>query len=91
MLAFIGNLNGWEIPVIVFVILLLFGGKKLPELARGAGRAIKEFRSATSEAETTFRDAMDSTAPDQPSRSKQDSAQGSQSGTTTEEKSASQA
>lgn len=69
MLAFLGNLNGWEIPVIIFIVLLLFGGKKLPELARGAGRAIKEFRNATSEAETTFRDAMDSTDPKQSSDS----------------------
>ncbi|MGF1452521.1 MAG: twin-arginine translocase TatA/TatE family subunit [Opitutales bacterium] len=71
MLAFLGNLNGWEIPVIIFIVLLLFGGKKLPELARGAGRAIKEFRSATSEAENTFREAMDSTAPENNSRGNQ--------------------
>lgn len=65
-LAFINNLNGWEIPVIIFVILLLFGGKKLPELARGAGKAIKEFKSATSEAEQTFKQAMEEDAKPSP-------------------------
>jgi len=35
----------WEIAIIVIAILVLFGGKKLPELARGMGRAMREFRS----------------------------------------------
>lgn len=36
---------GWsEVLVVLFVVLLLFGGKKLPELARGMGRAVQEFR-----------------------------------------------
>lgn len=57
-LGFLGNLGPWEIGLIVVLALLLFGGKKLPELARGAGKAIKEFRGATHEAEKTFKDAM---------------------------------
>lgn len=48
-LLFIGGLGGWEIAVIVFVILLLFGAKRIPELARGLGRGIREFKDATSE------------------------------------------
>ena len=59
VLGFLQNLQGWEVPVIIFFVLLLFGGKKLPEFARGLGKAIKEFRGATREAENTFRDALD--------------------------------
>lgn len=57
--ALIQNLGPWEIGAIVLIVLLLFGGKKLPELARGAGKALKEFRSATAEAEKTFKNALD--------------------------------
>ncbi|MBS7320065.1 MAG: twin-arginine translocase TatA/TatE family subunit [Myroides sp.] len=39
----------WQIIVIVAVILLLFGGKKIPELMRGLGSGIKEFKDATKE------------------------------------------
>ena len=38
--------GGWEWIVIVFVILLLFGAKRLPELARGLGKGIREFKGA---------------------------------------------
>lgn len=57
--AFIQNVQGWELPLIVVIILLLFGGKKLPELARGVARAMGEFRRARAEAEETFRQALD--------------------------------
>lgn len=41
---------GWmEISVIVFAVLLLFGAKKLPELARGMGKGIREFKRASSD------------------------------------------
>ena len=40
------SLGAPEIIIIVFVILLLFGAKKLPELARGLGKGIKEFKKA---------------------------------------------
>ena len=38
-----------EILIILFVILLLFGAKKLPELAKGLGKGIKEFKKASNE------------------------------------------
>lgn len=41
------NMGTPEILVIMFVVLLLFGGKKLPELARGLGKGIREFKDAT--------------------------------------------
>lgn len=39
----------WEIIVIILAILILFGGKKIPELAQGIGKGIKEFKKATNE------------------------------------------
>jgi len=42
----IGGIGTSEILLIVLALLLLFGGKKLPELMRGAGRGIKEFKDA---------------------------------------------
>jgi len=42
--------SGPELLIIVFVILLLFGAKKLPELASGLGKGIREFKKATKEA-----------------------------------------
>ena len=48
MLAVLG-LGGWEVILILAAILILFGAKKLPELARGMGQGIKEFKKATRE------------------------------------------
>lgn len=39
----------WQIALIVVIILLLFGGKKIPDLMRGLGEGIKEFKKATNE------------------------------------------
>jgi sec-independent protein translocase protein TatA len=47
--AFLGGLGGWEVLVIVLVLLIFFGAKKIPELARGLGRGIREFKDATKE------------------------------------------
>ena len=44
-----GFFGGWEIVLILAVVLLLFGAKKLPELAKGLGTGIKEFKKATRE------------------------------------------
>jgi len=51
--------GGMEIFVIFVIILLLFGGKKLPELARGLGRGIKEFKKATREIESEIEDSLE--------------------------------
>ncbi|RKE00149.1 Sec-independent protein translocase subunit TatA/TatB [Marinifilum flexuosum] len=42
-----GMIGPWQIVIIVFVILLLFGGKKIPELMKGLGQGMKEFKKAT--------------------------------------------
>lgn len=39
----------WQIALIVVIVLLLFGGKKIPELMRGLGSGIKEFKDASKE------------------------------------------
>ena len=49
-LLFIGGLGTSEILLIVLALLLLFGGKKLPELMRGAGRGIREIKDAVNTA-----------------------------------------
>ena len=50
-LAFLTNMMGADGLMIFFIILLLFGAKKLPELARGMGQAVKEFNKAKDELE----------------------------------------
>jgi sec-independent protein translocase protein TatA len=49
MIASIMNLMGPDMMVILLIVLLLFGAKKLPELARGMGRAVNEFSAARDE------------------------------------------
>lgn len=48
-MLFLGGLGPWEIGLIVLAILLLFGAKRIPELARGLGRGIREFKDASRE------------------------------------------
>ena len=52
-------LGGWEIILILAVVLILFGAKKLPELAKGLGQGIKEFKKATNEVSSEITNAMD--------------------------------
>ena len=51
--------GGWEMVVIAIVILLLFGAKKLPELARGLGQGIREFKGAVDGVKDEINDAKD--------------------------------
>ena len=48
-LLFIGGLGGWEIMVILLIVLVFFGANKIPEIARGMGKGIREFKDATKE------------------------------------------
>ena len=52
------NFFGPEMLVILFAILLLFGGKKIPELMRGLGKGIREFNAARSTIESEIKDGM---------------------------------
>lgn len=48
-----GMPGGWELIAIIIVIVLLFGGKKIPELAKGLGKGIKDFKKAVNDEEET--------------------------------------
>ncbi len=51
-----GSIGMPELIIILLVILLLFGAKKLPELARGLGKGIREFKDATKHVEDEFKE-----------------------------------
>ncbi|HIC74834.1 MAG TPA: twin-arginine translocase TatA/TatE family subunit [Candidatus Marinimicrobia bacterium] len=56
----IGGLGGWEVFLILLVVLLLFGAKRLPELARGLGKGIREFKGAIEGIEKELDETVDS-------------------------------
>lgn len=58
-LAFIEGIGGPELMMIMFIILLLFGANRLPELARGIGKSMREFKKAASGVEDEVRRAME--------------------------------
>ncbi|MDR2037131.1 MAG: twin-arginine translocase TatA/TatE family subunit [Bacteroidales bacterium] len=45
----LGMVGPWQVVIIIVAILLLFGGKKIPELMKGLGQGMKEFKKATSD------------------------------------------
>ena len=47
----LGMSGPWQVVLIVLIVLILFGGKKIPELMRGLGKGMKEFKDATKEIE----------------------------------------
>jgi sec-independent protein translocase protein TatA len=57
-LLFLNSLGGTEIMLIFLVVVLLFGGQKIPELMRGLGRGIREFNNAKNSVEDEFRQGM---------------------------------
>lgn len=50
------NLGFWEIVIIALVILLIFGGKKIPELMKGLGKGVKNFKEGMKEVEEDVKD-----------------------------------
>ena len=50
-----GNLGAGEIVLIVLVVLLLFGAKKIPELARGIGKGMSEFKKGLKDVESEIK------------------------------------
>ena len=48
---FLGSIGFWEIVLLVLVVLLLFGGKKIPELMEGLGKGVKSFRKGVNAVE----------------------------------------
>ena len=55
---FIGGIGGMEVIVILAVVLLLFGGKKIPELMRGVGKGIREFNTARASLKEELEEGM---------------------------------
>jgi sec-independent protein translocase protein TatA len=55
---FLSLTGGMEWVIILFVVLLLFGGKKIPELMRGLGKGIREFNSARNSIESEIKEGM---------------------------------
>jgi len=45
--VFLGMLGPWQVVLIILAVLLLFGGRKIPELMKGLGQGMKEFKKAT--------------------------------------------
>ena len=52
-------LGPWEIALVILVIIILFGGKKLPELARGLGLGLREFKKAKQEIKDEVKNVTD--------------------------------
>jgi len=60
ILFFLGRVGPWQIGLIVLLALLLFGGKKIPEMMRGLGGGVKEFKKAVKEDEDENSDSEES-------------------------------
>lgn len=58
-LLFIGGLGMSEILLIVLVVLLFFGGKKIPELMKGLGKGVKSFKDGMNEIEKDIKDVKE--------------------------------
>ena len=58
------NLGPWEILLILVVVLILFGAKRLPELARGLGQGINEFRDAVDSSKKEIIDGIENNSKD---------------------------
>lgn len=65
----LGIVGPWEIVIIALIVLLLFGGKKIPELMKGLGKGVKSFKDGLNEVEKDIKD-VDSTLKDDKSGGK---------------------
>ncbi len=61
LLLFLGNLSAGEIMIIALIVLLLFGGKKIPELMRGIGKGIRSFKEGVNNIEKDIENCADDT------------------------------
>ncbi len=51
LFTLLGMIGPWQVAIIVLVIVLMFGGRKIPELMKGIGQGMKEFKKATKDKE----------------------------------------
>lgn len=56
MLAYPLFIGTWELVIVVLIVLLLFGGKKIPELMEGLGKGVKSFKKGVKEIEDEVKD-----------------------------------
>ena len=56
--AFLGNLRGTQLIIVILVVLLLFGGKKIPELMRGLGKGVHAFKQGLADADDLKNDEI---------------------------------
>jgi sec-independent protein translocase protein TatA len=59
-----GNLGMWEMLIILFIVLLLFGARRLPEIGGSLGKGIREFKGSLKEVEGEFKEIAGSDATD---------------------------
>jgi sec-independent protein translocase protein TatA len=54
----LGNIGPWELALILLIAIIFFGPSKLPDIAKGLGNAVNEFKQASSGSQKQFQDAM---------------------------------
>jgi sec-independent protein translocase protein TatA len=59
-----GMIHGYELLLVLLVVVLLFGSKKIPELMKGLGSGLKEFKNASKDAENQINDKKQAESPD---------------------------
>ena len=57
------NIGLWEVLIIAFIVLLIFGGKKIPELMKGLGKGVKSFKDGMKDVENEINDVDDEVKP----------------------------
>ena len=67
----LGGIGPWQWVIIALVIILLFGGKKIPELMRGLGKGVTEFKSGMKEAEKEINDIKTDIEKEEPEKLKE--------------------
>ncbi|MBQ6956666.1 MAG: twin-arginine translocase TatA/TatE family subunit [Bacteroidales bacterium] len=64
-------IGGQEIIIILIIVLVLFGGKKIPELMRGLGKGVKEYKNAVSNIESEIKEVPDDKPGDKGNKNEQ--------------------
>ena len=71
ILVLFQNFGLWEILIIALVILLIFGGRKIPELMKGLGKGVKSFKAGMAEAEKDLQDIKKDVEAEEPEKAEE--------------------